>query len=70
MTQKDWVFKQLTAGRILTPLNALKECGCFRLGARVNELRNEGHDIRTKINDKGKRYAKYYLVCPEIRRVF
>ena len=70
MTQKEWTIKELEAGRIITPLDALKECGCFRLGARILELRNEGHDIRTIINDRGKRYAKYYLVSPDVRRIF
>ena len=29
-------------------MEALREYGCFRLAARINDLRNEGHNIETK----------------------
>ena len=37
----------LLRGEKLTPMDALRRFGCFRLGARIWELRNEqGMDIR------------------------
>lgn len=57
-TQLRWVAAQLKAGRRITPLEALSECGCFRLGARVYDLRKDGWEIET---DMQKGYATYFL---------
>ena len=64
MTQKDRVWNALQAGRVLTPLEALREFGCFRLGARICELRKElpPHlEIVTVPNKDGPKYAHYFL---------
>ncbi len=41
MSQTEWVRAELLKGRVLTPIDALDGCGCFRLAARINELRAE-----------------------------
>jgi flagellar biosynthesis protein FlhB len=47
----------------ITAMDALNDYGCFRLAARINELRMSGHNIKTEIkNQDGKRYAMYYLL--------
>lgn len=47
----------------ITPLEALNRYGCFRLGARIYELRNRGHNIKTEMVEvRGKKLAKYRLV--------
>jgi len=47
----------------ITPVQALNLYGCFRLAARVNDLRNKGHDIGTEdVKQNGKTYARYWLV--------
>lgn len=62
MTQTDRILKALQSGQKLTPMAALKRFGCFRLAARVYELRRKGHDIvPTTIKRAGKRYAAYSL---------
>ena len=44
----------------ITPIEALNELGCFRLAARIEELRRAGHRIRTTIEKRrGKRWARY-----------
>lgn len=61
-SQTTAIKADLEKGRKITPLDALKKYGCFRLGARINDLRNEGHHIITKIVKKdGKRFAQYSL---------
>lgn len=45
-TQVEKILARLQEGP-LTQMEAITEIGCMRLGARVLELRNEGHDIRT-----------------------
>ena len=48
----------------MTQTEALNEHGCFRLGARIYELRRQGHLIGKEIVklDSGKRVARYWLV--------
>ena len=46
----------------LTPLEALERYGCFRLGSRINDLRNQGYNIKTTmVKNNNKRFAKYTL---------
>jgi len=55
---KGWLLN----GYSITQLDALNMFGCFRLSARIANLREEGYDIVTEmvtINDK--RIARYYM---------
>lgn len=64
-TQCDSIREYLESGKSITPIDALNLFGCFRLGARIADLKKQGMDIRTDIiNDprNGKRYASYRLV--------
>jgi len=62
VSQKDMIIDSLKDGRVITPIHALTEFGCFRLAARISELRAEGYQIATEIVDNGdSRYAAYYL---------
>lgn len=70
MGQRKRILDELKKGRFISPLEALQEFGCFRLGGRIHELRRAGYDIRTVINGGDKKYAKYYLVEQGLRRVF
>jgi hypothetical protein len=52
--QNKKILKHLKAGLAITPIGALKSYGCFRLAARIYELRSEGWPIATdrlKIDD-------------------
>lgn len=56
----------LNKGRSITPIQALDLFGCFRLGARIWDLRRSGYDIQT-LNHRlpsGKIVAKYKLAKP------
>lgn len=66
MSQSDNQCKQileyLKTGNKLTQLEALNKFGCMRLGARVFDLRERGHDIESKmIRQNGKKFAQYSL---------
>jgi hypothetical protein len=62
-TQKQQIESYLTKGKSLTPIDALTKFGCFRLAARIADLRNEGLNIATKIvTKKGKSYASYSII--------
>ena len=59
--QSDLILKHLRRGPI-TAIEALNRYGCFRLAARVKDLRNSGHDIVTEMVKLGdKKHASYYL---------
>ena len=59
--QKRAILRHLQARKSITPLEALKRYGCFRLAARIQELRQE-HRIDTEtVKRNGKRYARYVL---------
>jgi hypothetical protein len=61
MSQKLKILSHLKRGPI-TPITALERYGCFRLAARIEELRNAGHSIETEwVVNGNKRYARYRL---------
>jgi len=52
----------LNRGYAITPVQALNKWGCFRLSARINELRNAGTPIITEtIRKNGKSFANYFI---------
>jgi hypothetical protein len=62
MSQEQWILSALKRGRALTPIDALRGCRCFRLAARINDLRRQGFKIKTEILSKGgKSFARYKL---------
>lgn len=64
-THCDAILSYLAAGHRLTALEALNRFGCFRLGARIYDLKHRGYPIGTCMitdEDTGKRFAQYWLV--------
>ena len=61
-SQNSQILRHLKAGKSITPLEALRRYGCFRLGARIWELKQSGHPIDKTWDDDGrKRWAKYRM---------
>lgn len=63
MSQAEWILGALQRGPV-TAMDALQGCGCFRLAARIQELRSAGHRIDTQMLDmpNGKHIAQYRLM--------
>ena len=62
MSQNKQILNYLLSGKKLTPLTALNKFGCFRLSARILDLRKEGHNIITEnVTKQGKTFAEYSL---------
>ena len=61
--QNAMVFDHLRTAPI-TPMDALNRYGCFRLAARIYDLRSAGHEIVTLrvLNEHGNSYAQYVMV--------
>jgi hypothetical protein len=49
MSQKEMVLRHLKEGRPIDPMEALREYGCYRLGAIIFLLRGEGYNISTRL---------------------
>lgn len=61
--QADEILRYLSFGYTLTPWEALGMFGCMRLGARIYELKRQGHAIKKEMTRtaRGKWVAKYSL---------
>jgi len=66
-SQNDAILSHLRRSPI-TPLEAIQKYGCLRLGARIYDLKQSGHQIARDLievrNRHGEpcRVAQYYLV--------
>lgn len=62
MTQKQAILTHLQTVGAITPLEGLQRYGCFRLGARIADLKADGVAIKTQmVKENGKRFARYEL---------
>ena len=66
-SQAGLVLGHLLSGAEINPLEALNKYGCYRLGAVIFNLKQEGYKIRTRIehfkkpNGRNGHYAVYKL---------
>ena len=57
MTQAEMILDYLRGHGSISQLEAAQELGCWRLGARIWDLRHEGHDIRREMVTRRNRYG-------------
>ena len=69
LTQKKVILQHLKNFGSIEPLTALREYGCYRLGARISDLRHDGYNIITetmssvsRITGRPVHFANYKLV--------
>lgn len=56
------ILQILQRGDTITPMEALRDVGCFRLAARIKDLRDAGYTIATETETDGeKHWARYRL---------
>lgn len=61
-SQNEKILNYLKNGYAITAVEALGMFGCFRLAARISDLRRIGYRIKSNsINSNGKRYVSYQL---------
>lgn len=65
-TQNSLILAYLQDGNSLTPMQALQRFSCWRLAARIAELRAKDYNIHTKLIEKetaqGKKvFAQYFM---------
>jgi len=61
MTHNKLILSHIKTFKTITPMEALKFFGCYRLAARIFDLREAGHKITTTRfeTETGSRPAKY-----------
>lgn len=67
MTQNSEVLNHLKRHKSITPLDALRLYNCFRLGARIYEIRRKGNVINMTLA-KGRKHYAVYTLLKEARR--
>lgn len=61
-SQAEMILEYLQKYGEITAIEALTAIGCFRLAARISDLRADGYNIRTDMTQDGKKsYAIYRL---------
>ncbi len=61
-SQSTQILNHLKSGKPINPMLALRRFGCFRLGARIYDLKRQGHSIiREWETSKDKRWARYRM---------
>jgi len=62
-SQTEKILYWLKLGHSITPIDALKMFGCFRLGARIHDLKQKGYDIKSELIERdGKHFAEYSII--------
>lgn len=63
-TQTKVIKAHLEEGKTINPMEALISYGCFRLAARIKNLKDSGMSIEKEMrqDENGKRYAVYWEV--------
>ena len=63
LTQKDKVLAHLQENKKINPMEGLNLYGTFRIAAIIHTLRDEGHNIETKMINNGVKknhFAEYH----------
>lgn len=59
-SQRAAILSALRLGRSITPLDALRDFHCFRLGARIYDLKREGYKIKSRRVQVGESIVSEY----------
>lgn len=58
MTQCERVLQYMQDFGSINPMQALGDLGCYRLGARIYDLRQDGHHITRRMVSAKNRYGE------------
>lgn len=64
MSQSNHILTFMRERGSITAIEALNHCDCFRLSARIHDLKEEGHKIESNMvkTMSGKMVAEYKLI--------
>lgn len=58
LTQKEMILRFMQENGSITQAEAVTEFGCYRLGARIWDLKRDGYAIKSEMITKKNRYGK------------
>ena len=66
--QATAILAAMLAGETLSPMDAMKLCGSWRLAARIGELKQAGWNVRRGlVTENGRVHASYWIPLSEPR---
>jgi hypothetical protein len=66
-SQNGFVLRHLRSGKRITAYEAMQFYGIYRLAARINDLRNKGHAIKSEdVRDGLRHWAVYWMEAEEL----
>jgi hypothetical protein len=69
-SQNAAIKAALLKGEVITPIDALQRFNCFRLSARIYDLRNDYElPIEMVLSDGEKRFAKYFITPDNLAKL-
>ena len=62
-SQTDLILEWMKEGNSITPLEALNRFKCFRLGARIADIKKKGYIVYSEFvtTDSEKKVKRYHL---------
>ena len=65
ITQCEMIVEYLNTYKEITPLEAMRDLGCYRLASRICQLKSKGYKIKSKMvavetRNGGKTYVASY----------
>lgn len=68
-SQTKQILEHMKQGNRITALEALTNFGCFRLAARINDLKKNGIPVSKEMVDRnGKKVAEYYFTTGKSKK--
>lgn len=73
MKQTERVLQYIKDHQMITPKQAMEELGIYRLGARIYDLKKQGHDIKAGWFETRNRYGEktrvkmYWMAAEETK---
>lgn len=63
VTQARLIIEYLEEFGSITPLEAIRDIGCYRLSARISDIKNMGIPIKTEMVNVKNRRGKYSRIA-------
>jgi hypothetical protein len=62
-SQAEKILDYMLSGKAITPIEALDLFGCFRLGARIADIKAKGYLVYSEFitTENGKKVKQYHL---------
>ena len=62
-SQESMILDHMLRGHSITGMEALKMCGCWRLPARISDIKKKGFPVHGEmiVTESGKKVKRYWI---------